>query len=400
MKNINIFALAAHGEGISGGDRIFIELTRNWSKDCQVKLFVTDEGYRTCLRHKLERSNVQFQISNIKKWAKYGFVINYIARIIEGLRLGFTLKLENNSETLVYSASEFWMDSLSAFLLKLRHPVIKWIAAWYQTAPNPLIGFNEGGRKNKYYISAFFYFLAQLPIKPLINKYADLILVNNILETNEFSSLKSHQKVMVFLGAVDLDQINKYRKEFKGTPKKYDGVFQGRFHPQKGVVELIDIWKKVVKKKPDALLAMIGDGPLMESVKLKVKTEKLEENIKLFGYLFDGPEKYRIFAQSKVVLHPSFFDSGGMASAEAMAFGLPCVGFDLPAFEDYYPQGMIKTKKGDLEDFSQNILNLLSNTALYEKISQDALKMIQNGWSWELRASQVLNKLDHKLPIK
>ena len=53
--------------------------------------------------------------------------------------------------------------------------------------------------------------------------------------------------------------------------KKYDAVFIGRFHPQKGVLELIDIWKRVVNKKPQAKLAMIGDGPLMKKVQLKIK---------------------------------------------------------------------------------------------------------------------------------
>ena len=43
-----------------------------------------------------------------------------------------------------------------------------------------------------------------------------------------------------------------------------------------------------------------------------------------------------------MVVHPAIFDSGGMAAAEAMAWGLPGVSFDLPALKTYYPQGMIK----------------------------------------------------------
>ena len=147
--------------------------------------------------------------------------------------------------------------------------------------------------------------------------------------------------------------------------------------------------KKVVDKKPGARLIMIGDGPLMESVKRKVKSEKLEKNIILTGYLFDGEEKYRIFAQSKIVAHPSFYDSGGMAAAEAMAFGLPCVGFDLKSYESYYPKGMIKVPLGNLEGFAGEILNLLSDDRLYTNIAKDAQDMIGGNWSWEKRADDI-----------
>ncbi len=394
MKNIYIFALAAHGHGISGGDRIFMEFAKSWSKNSPVKIFVWEEGYQMCLRHKLQITNIKFQISNLKFWNKFGFIVGYIIRIVEGIRLGLALKIEDNSKTIVYCASEFWMDSLSAFILKLRYPNIKWAAAWYQSAPNPLKGFNEGKRVNKYYLSSFLYWLVQLPIKSLINKYADLILVNNPLEVKKFLNLRKSQKIMVVLGALDLEKIKQYRKKYQKTEKKYEAVFQGRFHPQKGILELIDIWKKVVEKKPKARLAMIGDGPLMKSAKLKIKSEKLERNIELYGYVFDGPLKYKIFAQSRIVLHPSFYDSGGMASAEAMAFGLPAIGFDLKSYKSYYPKGMVKVRTGDLDRFAGEIINLLSDNKKYKHIAQEALDMIQINWSFQTRAEEVMKELN------
>lgn len=175
--------------------------------------------------------------------------------------------------------------------------------------------------------------------------------------------------------------------------KIYDAVFQGRFHPQKGVLELIDIWKKVVDRKPDAKLVMIGDGPLMKSVKLKVKSAKLENNIILKGYLFDGEDKYRIFSQSKIVVHPAFFDSGGMAAAEAMAFGLPCVGFNLESYKYYYPEGMEKVKVGDLAAFADKVMELLQNNNLYNRAAKQAQHLIGCNWSWDLRARQTLQAL-------
>lgn len=391
--NILIFALAALGEGISGGDRIFIEFARRWSKDIPVEIFVWQQGFEMCQRQHLNSSSIKYHVSNMELWQKIGFIINYFARIIEGIKIGLTLKIANSSETIIYSASEFWMDCLPAFLIKIRYPKIKWAAAWYQTAPNPLVGFSEGNRDQKYKFSAFLYWLVQLPMKPLVANFADFVLVNNEEEKRQFPKLNRLDKTVVVIGAVDVEGIQSWINKHRYFDKIYDGVFQGRFHPQKGVVELVDIWKKVIEKIPSAKLAMIGDGPLMEDVKLKIKNEHLKNNINLFGYVFDGDEKYKIFSQGKVVAHPAFYDSGGMASAEAMIFGLPCVGFDLASYKSYYPRGMIKVKLGNINEFANQIIRLLKDKVIYNKVADDAVSLIQNNWSWDKRASQVLQRL-------
>lgn len=397
QKNIHIFALAAAGLGISGGDRIFIEFARRWSKTSQVEIYVWEEGYQMCQRQGLIVSSIKYRVLMMNPWKYFGFIINYIARIVEGVRVGLTLHLKNSPKTVVYSASEFWMDSLPAFLLKLKYPKIIWVAAWFQTAPNPLIGFSEGGRSNRYRLRSLAYFLIQLPIKPLISRFTNFVLVNNDEEKKQFPNLDRQGRVVVVLGAVNTKDIEKWRGKFKNLPKVYEAVFQGRFHPQKGVMELVDIWKLVVEKKRNSKLIMIGDGPLMKSVKLKVKNEKLEKNIILRGYLFDGEEKYQIFSQSRVVVHPAFYDSGGMASLEAMAFGLPAVGFDLKSFKSYYPKGMVKVKIGDIEAFAKCIVELLDDNRERIKLGKEAQDLIDQNWSWDKRAKEILSKIDNIL---
>jgi glycosyltransferase involved in cell wall biosynthesis len=126
---------------------------------------------------------------------------------------------------------------------------------------------------------------------------------------------------------------------------------------------------------------------------LKIKNLKLKDNIQLLGYVFDGDEKYRTFSKSKIVVHPAFYDSGGMASAEAMAFGLPVIGFNLKAYESYYPKGMVKVKIGDVDDFAKAVLDLLDNDKKRNEVAQDALAMLNENWSWDKRAEEILEKL-------
>ncbi len=386
--NFHIFANAALGKGLSGGDRIFIEFAKRLSIHQKVIVYVWQEGYEMCRRQGLSEC-VNFKILNVNFWCKFGFLICYIARIFKSIWFAIITKIDNSEKTIIYSASEFWMDSLPAFILKLRFPQVRWVAGWFQTAPNPFTGFTEGVRERQYRLSAFFYWFVQLPIKPLIRRWADFVLVNNELEKKQFNKLDKLGRVLVILGAVNIEDISQYLRKNKDLPKIYDVVFQGRFHPQKGVIELIDIWKFVTSRLPNAKLAMIGDGPLMDLVKKKIDDLRLQKNIKLFGYVFDGPKKYGIFSESKLVVHPAFFDSGGMAAQEAMAFGLPCIGFDLSSYKSYFPSGIVKVAVGDLQGFANIIAELLENKNKRDRIGREAQKMINENWSWDKRVEQL-----------
>ncbi len=395
MAIFNFFSVSSWGKGLSGGDRIYMEFARRWSKKHKVTIFVTPDGYKMCQAQNLDRnSNLDFGVQQGFGLGVFKGYVNYFLRIPLSVKLGLKMKIENPNGTYIYSSSEFLMDSLPAWILKLRYPEVFWVAAWYQTAPSPFVGFAEGARNNVYRLKSFVYWLQQKVAKPLILQKANFVLVNNAMERQQFPKHTKNGKIAVVLGAVDVEKINEYRSQVTGHKSPvYDAVFQGRFHPQKGVVELVDIWKKVVDYRPDATLAMVGDGPLMKEVKLQITNYKLQNNIKLFGFLMDGEKKYKVFAGSKLAVHPAFYDSGGMASAEAMAFGIPCVGFDLSAYESYYPQGMLKVKKGDLDAFADAILELLRKDTMRNRLGAEAQKMVETMLSWKVRADEVLAKI-------
>lgn len=378
MLRVKIISLSSHGAGLSGGDRIWIELADHWSKKNSVEVITWNQGYQMFKRQKDKiETKLRFKILK-KNLFNSNYLVSYISRIIVGI--SWAIETPIDKPLIIYSSSEFWMDLFPALIIKLRNKKNTWVATWYQTAPSPLKGYS------------FFYWISQLVVKPFIKYFADYVLVNNELERDQFFNLSKSGRVVVVLGGVDTNKTKSFKLKAVSY-KKYDAVFQGRFHPQKGVVELISIWKEVCRKKPNAKLVMIGDGPMMGKVKLQIQKYKLQNNIELKGYLFDGDEKYRIFSQSKIVVHPSIYDSGGMAAGEAMAFGIPIVGFNLPAYKNYYPKGMVKAKFGDGKGFSRMIIKLLENSKLRNKLGLEGQKYIYNNWSWEKRAEEVLTKI-------
>ena len=163
-----------------------------------------------------------------------------------------------------------------------------------------------------------------------------MVFVTSEPDVEKFVTKKrSRDKITVIRGGVDIKPSMEYLNSGNVIAKekrKYDACFVGRFHPQKGVLELIDIWKLVCDKKPRAKLAMIGIGALENAVKNRIAELGLNDNIYLLGFK-DGEEKYEIFKQSKIVVHPATYDSGGMAAAEGMAWGLPGVSFEVISYE-------------------------------------------------------------------
>src|SRR3990172_519272 len=387
---INIIANAALGPLLSGGDNIFIECARRWAQmGHKINIFVWEEGLQMCERKDL--TGVNFILWPAARFKKFGFLTLYFARIVIGC-IG-AWKYNFKSPCIIYSASDFWPDSIPAFIMKLRNQNVKWIAGFYLFAPAPLL--KNSPYKGKRWFTGLIYWLTQKPCYWIIKRYADMVFVTSEPDVKRFiTKQRCKDKIVVVRGGVDIKPSEGYLKSGKITPveeKKYDACFVGRFHPQKGVLELIDIWELVCKEKPNARLSMIGSGPLEADVKTKVDKLGLSSNIELLGFK-DGNEKYEVFKLSKIVVHPATYDSGGMSACEAMAWGLPGVSFDLEALKTYYPKGMVKTPCYDKQEFAENILRLLDGGYMYDRLSKDALGWARE-WGWEVSSREILEKV-------
>jgi glycosyltransferase involved in cell wall biosynthesis len=372
-------------DSLDGGSRIFIECARRWlSSGVKIYFFTSEDGYGLLNRYGLK--SIKYVIASSSKYRHLGLYGQYIVRMIKQC-LNVSKTEPSKGRNIIYSGSDFWPDAIPAFFMKMRFKKIKWVAGFYLFASNPLSG--DTPYKGKAALKGFIYYLSQVPVYFLVRKYADAVWVTSEPDRGKFIGKRfSADKVVAVRGGVDVKTPSLIQVP---ENKKFDAVFIGRFHPQKGVLELIDIWKIVCAAKPNSKLAMIGVGGLESEVKAKISKLDLENNIALFGFK-DGYEKLKIFKDSRVVVHPAIYDIGGMAACEAMACALPGVSFDLPALKTYYPKGMLKTPCFNKEAFAKNILKLLDNEELYKKTSKDALEWAKE-WDWDKRAQDLLNNI-------
>ncbi len=379
MMGKTTFNIVANGvwgpEGLSGGDNIFINFGRFLRKlGHAVDIYTWEDGVELCRNHGLKEVN--FHLWPARKYGFLGFPGLYLLRAVKGCFEVLKMK-KTNGKTIVYSSSDFWPDSIPAFLMSRRLNA-PWIAGFYLFSPDP--------RKN---IRNFLFWLTQKPIFWLITKYAKVICVTSEPDVEPFIKAgRLGTDILVIKGGIDYKNLEKFQQ---CKNKIYDAIFVGRFHPQKGVLEMIDIWKNVVTKIPSAKLAIIGVGPLEEKMKEKVRANKLEENVLFLGVLI-GEEKNEELQKARIFLHPVVYDSGGMAPAEGLACGLPGVCFDLPVLRSYYNQGFIRAKIGDLSDYADRVTDLLENQKLYKKLSLEAIEEAKS-WDWKERVNYFLDNI-------
>ncbi|MBP9817942.1 glycosyltransferase [Candidatus Shapirobacteria bacterium] len=379
--------------GLSGGDRIFLELLRLWSKIEPCGLMGSVETKALLDKYKLP--NIKFYQTSGKNHHvfpnTYNIVVHQISRTVKAKIYTLLHLIELTKYTTVYSVSDFFPDLIPALIIKIFKPNIKLICGFYLLAPNPNDP-NSPYIKNHQVIKNYLYFYFQKINLLLIKLFANIVFVTSDPDIKLFS----HKKVVVVRGGVDTTTSSKWLSQQTLKPpksRKFLACFVGRLHPQKGILILIDIWKLVVAHYPKAKLAIIGNGQLEEELIAKINQLKLNKNIQLFGFV-DGLEKESIFRDSAIIVHPATFDSGGMAAAEAMAWGLPGVSFDLLSLKSYYPKGMIKAKKDNLVDFADNIIKLYRNPKLYKKISNEATTLIQSSWEWSQRAQDIYSQIN------
>lgn len=94
----------------------------------------------------------------------------------------------------------------------------------------------------------------------------------------------------------------------------------GRFHPQKNHEFLIEIFSEILKLKSNAMLLLIGDGELKDTIKRKAQTLSIDERIIFYGTTTEIPQ---MLWGMDVYLMPSLYEGLPVTGIEAQAAGLP-----------------------------------------------------------------------------
>ena len=134
------------------------------------------------------------------------------------------------------------------------------------------------------------------------------------------NKVKGNTKVMYSPLCVDYIPDKETKKNNKNI------VSIGRLSPEKGCLELIDVFNLIHKEDNECVLHIIGDGEEKTKIQEKIKNLNLNDSVVLYGY------KDKDFIRKKLndmslYLMTSYEESFGLVLLEASAFAIPSIAF-------------------------------------------------------------------------
>jgi len=108
--------------------------------------------------------------------------------------------------------------------------------------------------------------------------------------------------------------------------KNYDKdslIFVGSLYKQKGIFELLTVFKKYLQNKPSFLkLHIVGEGPEYNRIKNFIQENQLSTSIILHGPIYDSVDLGNLYGRSLLCISPN---QAGLSVLTSMSYGVPFV---------------------------------------------------------------------------
>jgi glycosyltransferase involved in cell wall biosynthesis len=217
---------------------------------------------------------------------------------------------------------------------------------------------------------------------------------NWILSEFLMKKYKTNRSFLIRLSSISENDISNFRSL---NTKIITLIFIGRLAEEKNPHLPILITAKLKNKGYNVLLNLIGDGPLKIKIERLIENIRIKENVKIWGWLKNQYEIFKILRNSDFLLFTSKPGEGlGLVILEAMSQGLPVIATKCGGAEEVIEDGI----NGYLVDYSndENIVNvfvekielLIKNPEIYEKISKNNIEKAKE-WTIE-RFSKIQKK--------
>jgi spore coat protein SA len=178
-------------------------------------------------------------------------------------------------------------------------------------------------------------------------------------------------------------------------------LFVGRFDPDKGVLQLVQAYARLLTEHPDARLVICGttgfgtheETPYVRAV--HALAHSIEENgrgaIHFPGYIHHDRDLPGWFQRATVFASPSLFQEPfGLVNAEAMACATVVVGSPRGGIPEVLGDAGRLANPEDVEQFAGTISSLLGNPEQRQKLCRASYTRARSLFDWSVIAPQWL----------
>lgn len=137
-------------------------------------------------------------------------------------------------------------------------------------------------------------------------------------------------------------------------------------------------------------LLIVGSGKLSDKLKNLAQQLKLSGKVVFAGHT-ERSEIFNYYAAADIFVRPSLSEGQGVSFIEAMAAGLPVIATPVGGIPDFLldkKTGLFCQPKNP-HDLAQKMNLLLTDRDLYSQIQDNALKLVNQKYSWDLIAAQM-----------
>jgi glycosyltransferase involved in cell wall biosynthesis len=167
----------------------------------------------------------------------------------------------------------------------------------------------------------------------------------------------------------------------------------GRLKAYKSVDVLLQAMPEILRRHPDARLAIVGQGPERAKLEQLAWRLGLAASVRFYGYL-EKQARNRLLARAWVSVCPSAFEGYGLVCVEANAWGVPVVAARVPGLRDSVRDGVtgVLVPHGDVGRLAREITGLIDDPA-----RREAMGVAGRNWAashdWKDSAESFLDVL-------
>lgn len=387
-----LWHLSLQQKVVSGGHRRFIEIARRATEHNVNYAVIENYPSLRLLNKELKYESIEFHIplSKYEDFLLFRLLI-WLYTTIRMAIIGVKVCRRRHVDLVMTPDGELFCMALPAYFAHaiMKRPLLFIVQQVPSGIPSESV-VQEYGRYRAYgfgrilalSISIYAYASRNLLVK-LYNRVPLVIAVSASLK-RQLRAYGVKTNIHVLGNGIDLKAIDAVAYEGE---KKYDAIFVGRHSPEKGIFNLIEVWRIVTEKLPNAILVLVGYSTreVLNLINKKIREYNLEKNIIIRGVVSDE-EKILLMKQSKLLIYLSKHEAAPLTPAEALACGLPIVCHNIPPMRELYDcDAVIRCGIHGIEGVTKWTLNLLLDESLRKRLSKIAPRLVKK-FDWETLA--------------
>ena len=177
-------------------------------------------------------------------------------------------------------------------------------------------------------------------------------------------------------------------------------MYVGRIEPRRNITFLLDVFKAVHTEDENIKLLMVGRGAKEYKEKCFAYAKEIGvEDAIIYEEYIEQKFLPLVYSYADAFLLPTIYEIFGMVLLEAMYFGVPVIttynGGSCMLMDDN--ENGIVIDNFDVDEWKKNVLELISDDALKNRIINNAKAKIENEFTWDALADKFLINFDKRI---